>query len=98
MGDEVFFNQLTPVVASTSLRHNTVDVWDKCAYYTNNRVVHFDMTNFIIFHFWQHQTLKELSRSQYTCLGYRLVLLLSRDLNLIRRHMQDCRDLLPIYT
>lgn len=42
MGDEVFLIKRTPVVASTSLRHNTVEVWDKCASYTNNnRVVLF---------------------------------------------------------
>ena len=30
----IFFSsyQLTPVFASTSLRHNTVDVWEMCAY------------------------------------------------------------------
>lgn len=37
MGDEVFLINQTPVVASTSLRHNTVEVWDKCAYYTKKQ-------------------------------------------------------------
>lgn len=39
--------QMNPVFASTSLRHNTVDVWEMCAYTEKNRVGKLCFTHFI---------------------------------------------------
>lgn len=67
--------QMSPVFASTSLRHNTVDVWEMCAYTEKTGWEIVLYTFYLII--WLHQTFKgafHIAIQDYNLctLGYRL--------------------------
>lgn len=95
------FYQVTPVFASTSFRHNTVDVWETCAYTENKkqggRICALLTLSGVTQHF------QELSILQYRILCVlwdtdSFATVERRGRLVAQTSTQDCRNLLPIYT